>query len=126
VNILLVEDHQDTREILSKMLSAWGHEVAIAQDLRGGLEYLGRNHVDAIVSDIALPDGTGYALMSEARRAGMKGLGIAISAYPFPPDVNEPKVTGFDFHLNKPFTAPQLRSLLEREQKRAMDLAPAP
>lgn len=123
MNILLVEDHDDTRSVLSRMLSAWGHDVATMKDMRSALERLGGSRFDAIVSDIALPDGTGYELMSEARRAGVSALGIAISAYPYPPDVNEPKVTGFDHHLNKPFTPRQLRSLLEKEDPTEIEVA---
>ena len=113
VTILLVEDHHDTRSTLQRILAGWGHEVAAAEDLRSGIQYLGRGRFDAIVSDIALPDGSGYALISHARRAGSKALGIAISAYPYPRDVEEPKLTGFDYHLNKPFEARHLRTLLE-------------
>ena len=61
-----------------------------------------------------MPDGTGYALMSEARRIGVKTVGIAISGYPYPDDVHEPKVTGFDYHLRKPIEADQFHCLLEK------------
>ena len=115
MNILLVEDHDDSRSTLERMLSRWGHEVAAAEDVSTGLGYLKNKRFDAIVSDIALPDGTGYELMSEARRAGVDALGIAISAYPYPPDVREPKVTGFDYHLSKPFKAGELRRVLEHQ-----------
>jgi CheY-like chemotaxis protein len=114
MKILLVEDHRDTRSTLERVMGQWGHEVEAAPDLSTGLTQLARNHFDAIVSDIALPDGTGYALISNARRLGSShAVAIAISAYPFPADVHEPNVTGFDHHLSKPFSAGQLRSLLE-------------
>ena len=64
------------------------------------------------MSDIALPDGSGYALMNLARHFGSRALAIAISAYPYPPAIAEPGVTGFDHHLSKPFEAGQLRRLL--------------
>ena len=114
MNILVVEDHANTRSLLERMLSGWGHEVAAAGDLRTGLGFLQSDRFDAIVSDIALPDGTGYALIDTARRNGIKAIAVAISAFPYPPDVHEPKVTGFDHHLSKPFTPEQLRGALEQ------------
>jgi CheY-like chemotaxis protein len=113
MKVLVVEDHESTRSTLERMLSGWGHAVAAAGDLKSGLNLLKTDSFDAIVSDIALPDGTGYALIDDARRNGITARGVAISAYPFPPDVHEPNLTGFDYHLSKPFTAEQLRSALE-------------
>ena len=113
MRILVVEDHEDTRNVLKRFLTLCGHDVTAAGDLRGGLGFLQTQPFNAIVSDIALPDGTGYALVSEARRRGIHALAIALSAYSYPLDVEEEKVTGFDFHLKKPFDCEQLRSLLE-------------
>jgi len=51
---------------------------------------LGKQRFDVIIADIALPDGTGYALISEVRRRGIQALCIAISGHPYPSDVDEP------------------------------------
>jgi two-component system response regulator PilR (NtrC family) len=74
---------------------------------------LNKQRFDAIISDISLPDGTGYTLINEARRRGMRALGIAMSGYPFPSNVNEPGATGFDYHLTKPIDCDRLCSLLK-------------
>src|SRR5947207_15883908 len=69
MRILVVEDHQDTRQVLVGLLTRWGYFVSAADTLKRALEQLNTEPpVDVIVSDIALPDGTGYALVSEARR----------------------------------------------------------
>jgi CheY-like chemotaxis protein len=117
MNVLVVEDHSDTRSALERLLSRWGHNVNTAADVRAGLELLKTRPFDAIVSDIALPDGSGYALMSAARRQGFKALAIAISAYPYPYDIYEPLITGFDHHLSKPFKAGQLQRVLEKHER---------
>jgi CheY-like chemotaxis protein len=69
--------------------------------------------VDVILSDIALPDGTGYALVSEARRRGKRVLAIALSGYTYPSDVHIAKLTGFDHHLSKPCDCASLRAILQ-------------
>ena len=113
VRILVVEDHQETRRTLKRCLARSGHDVAVAEDLHAGMSRLETETFDVIVSDIALPDGTGYALMNEARRRGVDALGIAFSAYDFPEEAEEPKVTGFDHHLRKPFDCARLFSVVD-------------
>src|ERR1043166_2202806 len=72
MNVLIVEDHEDTRHVLERFLSRKGYDVTIADNGQNGLSLLQTNRFEAIVSDIMLPDGTGYGLMSEARRHGVK------------------------------------------------------
>ena len=112
MQVLIVEDHQNSCEELKRCLTHHGHEVTAAGDLRSAVRSLGDRPFDAIISDIALPDGTGYTLLNEARRRGIRALGIAISGYPYPSDVNEAGVTGFDYHLTKPIDCGHLCSLL--------------
>ena len=115
MRILLVEDHNDTRNVLTRLLTHWGFDVSAAENLKAGLNQLETEPIDAIVSDIGLPDGTGYALISEARRQGKNMLAIALSGFGFPTEVQVAKQTGFDHHLSKPFDCQQLRSLLEEK-----------
>jgi CheY-like chemotaxis protein len=112
--VLIVEDNPDTREMLEEYLTGRDYDVAAARDLRTGIDFLDKQRFDAIISDIALPDGTGYTLITEARRRGIRALGIAMSGYPYPSNVNEPGVTGFDYHLTKPVDCNDLCSLLKQ------------
>ncbi len=118
MRILVVEDHQDTREVLTGLLRRWGYDVSPADTLKSGLNRLDSEPpVDVILSDIALPDGTGYALVSEARRRGKGVLAIALSGYAYPSDVRIAKLTGFDHHLSKPCDCAYLRSILEERAR---------
>lgn len=113
MNVLIVEDHEDTRRVLERLLSRKGFDVTSAENVQNGLNLLRTKSFNAIVSDIMLPDGTGYELMSDARRNGVNSLAIALTAYGYPRDVNEPKLTGFDYHLPKPVDCDKLLSILE-------------
>ena len=114
MRILVVEDHQDTRQVLAGLLTRWGYDVSSADNLKSGMDRLETEPpIDVIVSDIALPDGTGYALVSEARRRGKRVLAIALSGYAYPSDVRIAKLTGFDHHLSKPCDCHYLRTILE-------------
>ncbi len=125
MRILVVEDHRDTRRVLAGLLTRWGYVVSAADSLKAGLERLNSEPpVDVILSDIALSDGTGYALVSEARRRGQRVLAIALSGYPYPSEVQIAKLTGFDHHLSKPCDSRYLRAILKErsawEQRRGV------
>ena len=113
MHVLIVEDHENSREELKRCLTQHGHDVTAAGDLRSAVQSLGKRPFDVIISDIALPDGTGYALISQVHRRGLDPLCIAVSGYPFPPDVREPGATGFHHHVQKPLDWEHICSLLK-------------
>jgi len=53
---------------------------------------------------------------SMSSASGIHALGIAMSGYPYPSNVNEAGVTGFDYHLTKPVNCDDLLSLLEKSR----------
>jgi CheY-like chemotaxis protein len=114
--ILVVEDHGDTRRVLSTLLDRWGFDVSTAESLKSGLAFVNAKEFDVIVSDIALPDGTGYALVYEAKRKQTALKAIAITGYHSSADVEIGKVSGFDYHLTKPFDCHALRTILSELQ----------
>ena len=116
MQVLIVEDNPDSREALERYLTRRHYDVAAAGNLRTGIDFLNKERFDSIVSDISLPDGTGYTLINEARRRGIRALSIAMSGYPYPSNVNEAGVTGFDYHLTKPVNCDDLCSLLEKSR----------
>ena len=113
MRVLLVEDHAESRDVLGRLLQHWGFEVFPAEKLSRGLALIQEQPFDVIVSDISLPDGTGYALVSEAKKRNPKMLALALSGYSSAADVEIGRICGFDHHLTKPFDCQQLRVLLE-------------
>jgi CheY-like chemotaxis protein len=113
MRVLLVEDHNESREVLARLMRYWGFEVTTAETLARAVESLDTNF-DAIISDISLPDGSGYALVSEAKRKNRQTVAIALSGYSSPMDIEIGKLAGFDHHLTKPFDCDEIRSLLRR------------
>src|SRR6266581_688810 len=65
LRILLVDDHQDTCAALEKLLVRRGHLVAATHNVRSAMEAAVRNKFDLLISDIALPDGSGMDLMMQ-------------------------------------------------------------
>jgi len=119
VRVLLVEDHEDSRDGLARLLRHWGLEVVTAGTLASAMEALATDF-DAIICDIALPDGTGYGVISEAKRLRPDTLGIALSGYSSRSDIDTGRRAGFDYHLTKPFDCAKIRLLLAKAAPRAV------
>ena len=112
--ILLVEDHDDTRQAFAAILRSWGHNVGTGDSVASGLKFLERNEVDVVVSDIGLPDRNGYEFIAEARERRPHLKTIAVSAYFTAADQQRGHDAGFDMHFAKPVDLISLRQVLER------------
>ncbi len=60
LRILVVEDHSDTLDALSRLLSRFGHEISVADRAQNALNMINSKQFDVVLCDIALPDGSGY------------------------------------------------------------------
>jgi PAS domain S-box-containing protein len=113
LRLLLVDDHFDTRGVLSRLLTKCGHEVVTADSSQGAMKILESHRFDALISDIGLPDGDGYSLVREAkRRQPLKAL--ALSGFGTEADVRRSIEAGFDYHVTKPIDFNGLRTLLQQ------------
>ena len=113
LRILLVEDHDDTRRTLARLLAHFGHQIVVADSQQTALETLRSKAFDVVLSDIGLPDGSGYDVITEAKRT--RGVaGIALTGYGRDEDVQRGKQAGFDFHLTKPVDFHELRTVLDQ------------
>ncbi len=113
LRILLVDDHQDTCAALEKLLVRRGHLVAATHNVRSAMEAAVRNRFDLLISDIALPDGSGIDLMTQLQ-AISKMPGIAISGFGNNGDIEKSLEAGFCEHLIKPVKLEKLEAAMER------------
>lgn len=112
LRLLLVEDHDSTLQVLSRLLTRAGHQVATATTLAEALSAAKRASFDVVISDLGLPDGTGNELMEILRaRYGLRG--IALSGYGMEEDVVRSRQAGFATHLTKPVDFARLQRALE-------------
>jgi CheY-like chemotaxis protein len=106
--VLLVEDHADTRWITARLLRANGFQVVTAEGLAEAMEVVAERSIDLLVSDIGLPDGTGYDVVRRVREIRPAVRAIAVSGYGMDEDVRESLRAGFDVHLTKPVAVDRL------------------
>ncbi len=102
VHILLVEDHDDTREILERLLTMRGFRVSVAEGVTAaGKRAREEGPIDILISDMGLPDGTGFdALRTVTEIQPVRG--IALSGYGMDKDIQQSLKAGFSSHLTKP------------------------
>jgi two-component system CheB/CheR fusion protein len=109
--VLLVEDHDDTRYVLSKLLGSLGCDVTAVATVRAAMELADREAFDLLLSDIGLPDGTGHDVMRYVReRHNIRG--IALSGFGQDDDLRRSLEAGFEQHLTKPVNLQALRSVI--------------
>ncbi len=106
LRVLLVEDSDDARELVSSMLVAQGAIVAAAPRAATAMQWLDAHAVDIIVSDIEMPERDGLDMMRaiRSRDAGSGGQipAIALTAYAGANDRDRSHACGFQAHLTKP------------------------
>jgi len=113
LRMLLVEDHADTARILSRQLSKAGVAVLHATDVSSAIQVAEREPVDLLVSDLGLPDGSGYDIMRHMR--AVHGIpGIAMSGYGMEEDKRRSREAGFAEHLVKPIDLRELVAAIRR------------
>jgi len=113
LRILLVEDHGDTRQTLSRLLSHFGHQIFVADNRQSALEMVQSQKFDVVLSDIGLPDGSGYDVISRAKQKHPV-KGVALTGFGTDEDIRRGKEAGFDFHLTKPVDFHELRTVLSQ------------
>jgi CheY-like chemotaxis protein len=114
--ILLVEDHPDSRQVLSKLLGGLGYQVTAVGSVREAVEAAEGLDFDLLVSDIGLPDGSGMDVMRQIapRRGGRTLKGIALSGYGQEEDVRRSRDAGFVTHLTKPVNLQTLYEVIRQ------------
>jgi CheY-like chemotaxis protein len=111
LRILVVEDHSDTLQALSRLLNHFGHEISVADGAQDALNIIDSKEFDVVLCDIALPDGSGYDVIAQAkRRRPIKA--VALTGFGTSEDVERGRQAGFDFHLTKPVDFHELRAVL--------------
>src|SRR6267154_2612215 len=110
--VLLVDDHHDTCIGMKRMLERRGYEITVAHSADQAVEKVRTQDFDLLISDIGLPDRSGYELMREVRLN--KNLpGIALSGFGTEQDVNQARAAGFSEHLTKPINFERLERAIQ-------------
>jgi PAS domain S-box-containing protein len=110
--ILVVDDHQANRDVLSELLGSLGFEVFEAQHGQEGLELAARRQPDLIFLDLKMPVMDGMEASKAMRQHGIRAPIIAISANVFEESQHQAITAGCDDFITKPFQMERMLELL--------------
>ena len=112
MRILLVEDHEDSNRSLTNLLRRRGYHVQSALNCQSALELSAKEQFDVLISDLALPDGSGIDLM-QTLQSKRPILGIALTGFGMENDIRKCREAGFQHHLVKPIDLNRLDLLIQ-------------
>lgn len=114
--ILLVEDNEMNRDMLSRRLARKGYDVAIAKDGQRGIDMAGRESPDLILMDMSLPVIDGWEATRRIKgSAGTRGIPIiALTAHAMASDREKAMEAGCDDYDTKPIELARLLEKIER------------
>src|SRR5262245_17848462 len=114
--ILLVEDHEDTNRSLTNLLRRRGYQVHSALNFQSALDLSAKEKFDVLISDLALPDGSGIDLI-RTLHSNRPVLGIALTGFGMEEDIRRGREAGFQHHLVKPIDLNKLDLLIQESAK---------
>lgn len=106
-HLLVVDDHQDTCMGMKMLLERRGYQITLAHTADQAIQKAQTEKFDLLISDIGLPDRSGYELMKELS-AKNSLRGIALSGFGMESDINKARAAGFSEHLTKPINFDRL------------------
>jgi CheY-like chemotaxis protein len=114
--ILLVEDNEMNRDMLSRRLARRGFEVLLAEDGEQAIAVAGREPLDLILMDLSLPVLDGWEATRRLKRAeATAGVPVlALTAHAMSTDRDRALEAGCDDYDTKPVDMPRLLGKIER------------
>jgi DNA-binding response OmpR family regulator len=114
IRILCVDDHLETREVLSAIFDHAGYETVSCATMSEGLSFATTLDFDLYLFDIQLPDGTGIDLARRVRAFDTQTPLIFLSASAYPEDIAAGMKAGAQDYIVKPMSMDHLLETVRR------------
>jgi DNA-binding response OmpR family regulator len=119
IRVLLVDDNEDIREMVSMALRKDGADTLCAGSAKDALKAFDDFRPHVLISDLDMPEVDGYMLIQRLReRAAWQVPALVLSAYATPDDRVRSKEAGFQGHLGKPLDPDLLREAVRTLARR--------
>jgi len=116
--VLVVEDDDDAREVVTACLERVGFEVRVAQSANDALQSISTWRPEVIVSDISMPEIDGYEFIRRLRALpedqGGRVPALALTAYARLEDAAKAMSSGYQAHIAKPINPEELSAAIAR------------
>jgi CheY-like chemotaxis protein len=108
LHVLVVDDQQDSCELVAMLLERHGAAVAACDSAAHAQARLQARRFDLLIADIAMPEIDGYRLIRDVRARGFTLPAIAFTAYARPDDRRQALAAGYSAYCAKPIDGPSL------------------
>ncbi|MEP7149488.1 MAG: sigma-54 dependent transcriptional regulator [Acidobacteriota bacterium] len=113
-NILIVDDEQSYRQLLSLVFEGDGHSIRTASNGREALALLQQGPADVVISDVRMPDMDGIEMLSAVRET-QPDLGVVLmTAFASVETAREAFKLGADDFIQKPFDVEELKLIVKK------------
>jgi DNA-binding response OmpR family regulator len=113
LRILVVEDNDDIRQIVTDLLKGLDYQVDVAQDGESGLACLQKNNYDLLITDLGLPGLSGWELARSSKRYQSNMPVLAISSWQGHKALQKIDEYGIATVIWKPFRFSQIKEAIE-------------
>jgi len=113
-NLLIVDDEQSMRQLLTLVFGRAGHSVRSAENGRQALEQLRQSPADLIISDVKMPDMGGIELLTAARQLSPDVVIVMMTAFATVETAREAFKLGADDFIQKPFDIDELKLIVAK------------
>jgi signal transduction histidine kinase/ActR/RegA family two-component response regulator len=118
ISVLVVDDDDDSRQVMEAHLERHGAHVVTAASAAAALKLLQREHVDVLLSDVAMPGEDGYTLIRKVRGLNTPKIAstpaVAVTAFAHTEDRQRALQAGFQLHLAKPVDTHELIAVVAK------------
>jgi CheY-like chemotaxis protein len=119
LSVLVAEDNEDIRELVSHQLRRMGVLVLLAEDGRRALDLALAQRPTLVLMDMDMPVMSGFDAVAALRAQGYRGSIFALTAYQDGPEAERALSSGCDALLGKPITSERLRNHVTQALARA-------
>ncbi|MCK4888842.1 MAG: sigma-54-dependent Fis family transcriptional regulator, partial [Candidatus Aminicenantes bacterium] len=114
LNVLIVDDDESIRDMLSIVLKDENYNVLTAEDGKKALIHLKKNKINLVISDIKMPDMDGIELLNIIKKKDEKIPVIMITGHASTNDAIEAMKIGAEQYITKPFNIDELKVVIEK------------
>ena len=113
MKILIVEDEEDIREIITEFLSILGIPYVSVSNGKDAMKEIENNVFDVVFTDLKLPDIYGTVIIEEIRKRSSKTIITAISGFTDRGTKDKVFQAGANYYLEKPFSLKELEEIIK-------------
>ena len=117
-NLLIVDDEQSYRQLLTLVFEGDGHKIRTAMNGRDALRQLETESADVIITDVKMPDMNGIELLREARELYPDVGVVLMTAFATVETAREAFKLGADDFIQKPFDVEELKIIVKKAFER--------